>query len=90
MGLFKILKGDSSRIAMETTPFHEGYAYYCADNDKFYVDSETDGVQKRACINPDADFSYENAADPAVTNMPGALDSLYSILTEISDMLEEI
>lgn len=53
MSLFKILKGDSSRISTEITPFHDGCLYYCTDNGKIYIDSESGGEQRRVCINPD-------------------------------------
>ena len=52
MALFKILRGDSSRISVETTPFHDGYAYFTPDDGGFYIDSEQDGVQTRHRINP--------------------------------------
>ena len=32
MALFKILKGDSSRISTDVTPFHDGYAYFTPDD----------------------------------------------------------
>lgn len=47
MALFKILKGDSSRISTDVTPFHDGYAYFTPDDGGLYIDSEDDGVQKR-------------------------------------------
>lgn len=52
MSLFKILKGDSSRISLEETPFHDGWCYYTSDDGGFYIDSEDNGVQKRTRINP--------------------------------------
>ena len=52
MALFKILKGDSSRISTEVTPFHDGYAYFTPDDGGFYIDSEDNGEQKRHRINP--------------------------------------
>ena len=52
MALFKILKGDSSRIDMSITPFHDGYAYFTPDDGGFYIDSEDNGEQKRIRINP--------------------------------------
>lgn len=52
MALFKILKGDSSRISTDVTPFHDGYAYFTPDDGGFYIDSEDDGEQKRHRINP--------------------------------------
>lgn len=47
MALFKILKGDSSRISTDVTPFHDGYAYFTPDDGGFY-----NGEQKRHRINP--------------------------------------
>ena len=55
MSLFKILKGDSSRIDMSITPFHDGYAYFTPDDGGFYIDSEDNGEQKRIRINPQND-----------------------------------
>lgn len=52
MALFKILRGNSSRISTSITPFHEGYAYFTPDDGKFYIDSIVDGANKRICINP--------------------------------------
>lgn len=52
MALFKILKGDSSRITTDVTPFHDGYAYFTPDDGGFYIDSEDNGEQKRHRINP--------------------------------------
>ena len=52
MALFKILKGDSSRISTDVTPFHNGYAYFTPDDGGFYIDSEDNGEQKRHRINP--------------------------------------
>lgn len=51
--LFKILKGPSSRISTDITPFHEGYAYVTEDGGDFYVDLIVEGKQKRVQINPD-------------------------------------
>ena len=43
MALFKINKGDSSRL--ESQKAHEGYAYFTPDNGKFYIDVAGDGSQ---------------------------------------------
>lgn len=53
MSLFKVLKGDSSRISTEITPFKDGCFYFCTDDGKVYIDAEVDGEQRRVCINPD-------------------------------------
>ena len=47
LALFKILKGESSRISTEITPFHEGYAYFTPDDGGLYIDSSDNGVNKR-------------------------------------------
>lgn len=52
MALFKILKGHSSRIDMGIPPFHDGYAYFTANDGDFYIDSEDNGKQKRIHITP--------------------------------------
>ena len=52
MSLFKILRGDSSRIGTNTTPFHDGYAYFTPDDSGFYIDAEVNGAQSRIRINP--------------------------------------
>lgn len=52
MSLFKILKGDSSRISTDTTPFHDGWCYFTSDDGGFYIDSlEENGAEKRTQIN---------------------------------------
>lgn len=51
MSLFKILKGDSSRISMDITPFHDGWCYFTSDDGCFYIDSIVEnGTQKRTRI----------------------------------------
>lgn len=55
MAIFKFLKGDSSRISMDITPFHEGYAYFTPDDGDFYIDAIVNGEQKRIRINPNSD-----------------------------------
>lgn len=61
MSLFKILRGDSSRIDTDTTPFHDGYAYFTPDDGKFYIDAVVNGENKRICINPDGQGSVSTA-----------------------------
>ena len=51
MALFKPLKGDSSRISLEVTPFHDGYAYLTTDDGGFYIDAVNNGQNKRIHIN---------------------------------------
>ena len=52
MALFKIMRGDSSRISTDVTAFHDGYAYFTPDDGGFYIDAEYNGEQKRYRINP--------------------------------------
>lgn len=52
--LFKILKGDSSRISTDITPFHEGYAYVTANDGGFYIDMNNGTADERIRINPTA------------------------------------
>lgn len=52
--LFKILKGDSSRISTDITPFHEGYAYVTANDGGFYIDMSNSDGDQRMRINPPA------------------------------------
>ena len=47
MALFKIMRGDSSRISTDVTAFHDGYAYFTPDDGGFYIDAEYNGEQKR-------------------------------------------
>lgn len=51
MSLFKILKGDSSRISTDVTPFHDGYAYFTPDDGGFYIDATTGGQNQRIRVN---------------------------------------
>lgn len=64
MALFKILKGPSSRISTDVTPFHDGYAFYTPDDGGLYIDSEDDGVQKRTRINPRSKQEIMSATQP--------------------------
>lgn len=49
MALFKIFRGNSNNL--DSVNFHDGYAYFTHDDEKFYIDSEVDGEQKRSLIN---------------------------------------
>lgn len=51
MSLFKILRGASSRISTETTPFHDGYAYFTPDDGAFYIDANNGEAEERIRIN---------------------------------------
>lgn len=43
MALFKILKGESTRLSAQKAK--EGYAYFTPDDGKFYIDIAGDGTQ---------------------------------------------
>lgn len=79
MALFKILKGDSSRISTDVTPFHDGYAYFTPDDSGFYIDSEDNGVQKRHRINPEGgEFNKLVFGEQVVQASAWQSDSTYS------------
>ena len=40
MALFKILRGNSSKINFVDNPFRDGYCYFAADTGLFYIDYE--------------------------------------------------
>lgn len=73
MSLFKILRGPSSRISMDTTPFHDGYAYLTPDDGGFYIDAEYNGEQKRIRINDDEEV--KNLIDDKVSIAQGTEDA---------------
>lgn len=66
MALFKILKGDSSRISTDVTPFHNGWAYFTPDNGGFYIDTEDDGVQRRVRVTSEGGGS--SSVETAIIN----------------------
>lgn len=49
--LFKILRGNSSRISTDVTPWHDGYAYFTPDDGGFYIDALVGGQEERVQIN---------------------------------------
>ena len=51
MALFKVSRGDSSRISTDITPFHDGWVYLTNDGG-FYVDATINEEAKRIHINP--------------------------------------
>lgn len=58
MALFKILKGDSSRISTDVTAFHDGYCYFTPDDGGFYIDAVVNDENKRIRVtSPGADGS---------------------------------
>lgn len=51
MAQFNIVKGDSSRISTEITPFQDG-RFYLTNDGGLYVDTVVDGENKRIHLNP--------------------------------------
>ena len=48
MALFKVLRGNRSNLdSFDIVPFHDGYAYFCADTGEFFIDCETDKGNQR-------------------------------------------
>ena len=47
MALFKILRGDSSRISTDITEFRDGFAYFTPDDAGFYIDAAVGSENKR-------------------------------------------
>lgn len=52
MALFKILKGNSSRISTDVTPFDEGCMYFTSDDGGLYIDSADGDKKTRVRVNP--------------------------------------
>lgn len=78
METFKILKGDSSRIDLSITPFHDGWCYFTTDDGRLYFDTTVSGKQKRICINTNT---------VVVANMS---EIVPAVLSEIAGQLEPI
>lgn len=99
MALFKILKGDSSRIDTSVTPFHDGYAYFTPDDGGFYIDSVENGEQKRIRVtspNSGAESvavyatllasGWENSQQKiAVANLTATQNGVIGVTQNISD-----
>ena len=94
MALFKILKGDSSRIDTSITSFHDGYAYFTPDDGGFYIDSEDNGVQNRIRINRptvivpatvDATKWVDNKQTISVTGLSASSNGIISVAQNITD-----
>jgi hypothetical protein len=72
MALFKILHGDSSRINVDATPFHEGWCYITHDG-SFYADlnvgTKESPNNKRIQIN-DAIIKRLEALEQFIYNLP--------------------
>lgn len=60
MALFKPVLGDSSRISLETTPFHEGWVYFTTDGFLYFdvnVGTEETPDNQRIKLKADADVA---------------------------------
>lgn len=67
MSLFKILRGDSARISEDTTPFHDGYAYFTPDDGGLYIDVENGEEQKRIRVVGELRPCYATCSTAATT-----------------------
>lgn len=63
---FKTLKGNSSRISFEDTPFHDGWLYFTSDDGGLYIDSEDNGIQERMRINPKETFKIQSITNAEI------------------------
>lgn len=76
---FGILKGDSSRIGTETTPFHDGHVYFTPNDGSLYIDSQDGDSQNRIKINPkeSSEYTYDNMdSGLEATNVQDAIDEV--------------
>lgn len=69
MSLFKVLRGNSSRIGTETTPFHDGYAYFTTDDGGFYIDATVGADNRRIRVNPKGILAEEKGAPEGVAEL---------------------
>ena len=47
MSIFKFLKGNSSRISTDITPFQDGYVYFTPDDGALYIDAAVGSENRR-------------------------------------------
>lgn len=80
MAQFNIVKGDSSRISTEITPFQDG-RFYLTNDGGLYVDTVVDGENKRIHLNPTTGGGSMSYARTFVTGdwTAGASESTLSI-----------
>lgn len=57
MSFLRFFKGDSSRISMDVTPFHNGHAYFTPDDGGLYIDLAENGVNRRIRIDGSSSVS---------------------------------
>lgn len=84
MALFKILKGDSSRVGTDTTPFHEGYAYFTPDDGGFYIDAVSGGSNKRIRINPNPIYATCSTASGTAAKVATTQNGDFALKTGAS------
>lgn len=93
MALFKVARGDSSRISTDVTPFHDGWVYLTNDGG-FYVDATINNEAKRIHINPKnktiscilpASGWSGNTQTVAVPGLSADADGYTCLTTNISD-----
>lgn len=80
MAQFNIVKGDSSRISTDITPFQEG-RFYLTNDGGLYVDAVVNGENKRIHLNPTTGGGSMSYARTFVTGdwTAGASESTLSI-----------
>lgn len=80
MAQFNIVKGDSSRISTDITPFQEG-RFYLTNDGGLYVDAVVNGENKRIHLNPTTGGDGMSYARTFVTGdwTAGASESTLSI-----------
>lgn len=70
MAQFNIVKGDSSRISTDITPFQEG-RFYLTNDGGLYVDAVVNGENKRIHLNPTTGVTTFKGRTGAVTPQSG-------------------
>lgn len=85
MSDFRILKGDSSRIGTETTPFHDGHVYFTPNDGGLYIDSQDGDSQNRVHINPKdaSSYTYDNSTSGL------AADTVQDAIDEVTEGVNE-
>lgn len=95
--LFKILKGDSSRISTDITPLHSGWCYFTRDEGGFYIDSEDESGENvtRTRINPTSREKYGTLSKGGWRNgqqrliVPGLKENQNGLLGVSHDITDE-
>ena len=54
MAEFKVFRGPEKDLTLEAVPFHDGYVYFTNDKGNFYIDTISNGEEKRILVNDEA------------------------------------